>query len=235
MEIHTRSLRRQTITKLAATPLSPRRKRTRTKLLDAGSVLIIEKGILGTSVGDICERADFSRGAFYSNFADMDHFIQTLADNQWASIMIAMNKAFSSEDIASARETSEDATITAVGKLAQRILDALPLSRDFYLLAMELTIYLARSEDKDTPLREGANAFKEELGHALEVNIAAIGREYILPLDDTTELILAAAERSMNLALSEGKTNLTEYLVRVLPQLLVRLTRPIIPTSEPQA
>lgn len=125
MEIHTRSLRRQTITKLAATPLSPRRKRTRTKLLDAGSVLIIEKGILGTSVGDICERADFSRGAFYSNFADMDHFIQTLADNQWASIMIAMNKTFSSEDIASARETSEDATITAVGKLAQRILDAL--------------------------------------------------------------------------------------------------------------
>ncbi|SPT75456.1 Uncharacterised protein [Arcanobacterium haemolyticum] len=51
MEIHTRSLRRQTITKLAATPLSPRRKRTRIKLLDAGSVLIIEKGILGTSVG----------------------------------------------------------------------------------------------------------------------------------------------------------------------------------------
>ncbi|GAA4616770.1 TetR/AcrR family transcriptional regulator [Saccharopolyspora hordei] len=46
------------------------RQRTRERLLDAAAELFAERGVGGTSVEQIAERAGYSRGAFYGNFAD---------------------------------------------------------------------------------------------------------------------------------------------------------------------
>lgn len=43
MALRAHSIRRETIAKLAAAPLSARRKRTRAKLLQAGSILFVKK------------------------------------------------------------------------------------------------------------------------------------------------------------------------------------------------
>ena len=37
-----------------------------------------ERGIIGASVEEICEAAGFTRGAFYSNFADKDELVLAL-------------------------------------------------------------------------------------------------------------------------------------------------------------
>ncbi|MGK8507059.1 TetR/AcrR family transcriptional regulator [Nocardia asiatica] len=46
------------------------RRQTQDRLLDAAAELFAERGVNGTSVEQIAERAGYSRGAFYGNFAD---------------------------------------------------------------------------------------------------------------------------------------------------------------------
>ncbi|NLT31769.1 MAG: TetR/AcrR family transcriptional regulator [Propionibacterium sp.] len=50
------------------TQLTARRERTRDRLLEAARSVFAEKGVQAASVEEICERAGFTRGAFYSNF-----------------------------------------------------------------------------------------------------------------------------------------------------------------------
>lgn len=49
-----------------------RRERTRRRLMEAAVAVIAQRGVNGASVEEICERAGFTRGAFYSNFASKE-------------------------------------------------------------------------------------------------------------------------------------------------------------------
>lgn len=57
---------------------SPRREATRRRILAAASEAFAERGFHGTSVEDVCERAGFTRGAFYSNFSSRDELVIAL-------------------------------------------------------------------------------------------------------------------------------------------------------------
>ena len=58
---------------------SRRREATRHKLLDAAAQVFAEEGLDAASVEAICERAGFTRGAFYSNFDTKDELFLELA------------------------------------------------------------------------------------------------------------------------------------------------------------
>jgi AcrR family transcriptional regulator len=55
--------------------MTPRRAATRARLLDAARDVIAERGAGGATVEEIAERAGFTRGAFYSNYASLDELI----------------------------------------------------------------------------------------------------------------------------------------------------------------
>jgi AcrR family transcriptional regulator len=63
-----------------ATRRSARREATRTRLMQASVDVFAERGFHGASVEDICERAGFTRGAFYSNFSSKDDLVLALYD-----------------------------------------------------------------------------------------------------------------------------------------------------------
>jgi len=54
------------------TPATRSRENTRARLLEAAAQVFAEVGLEGASVETICERAGFTRGAFYSNFESKD-------------------------------------------------------------------------------------------------------------------------------------------------------------------
>jgi AcrR family transcriptional regulator len=56
------------------------RAETRERLLDAATAVFARRGISGTSVEEIAEAAGYTRGAFYSNFADKDALVLALLD-----------------------------------------------------------------------------------------------------------------------------------------------------------
>lgn len=58
----------------------PSREETRNRLLDAAATVFIDLGIGAASIEEITDRAGFSRGAFYSNFADKDELVLGLLD-----------------------------------------------------------------------------------------------------------------------------------------------------------
>lgn len=58
--------------------LSRRRETTRAKLMDAAAQVFAEVGLDAASVEAICERAGYTRGAFYSNFESKDELFLEL-------------------------------------------------------------------------------------------------------------------------------------------------------------
>ncbi|MFT4157936.1 MAG: helix-turn-helix domain-containing protein [Microbacterium sp.] len=60
-------------------PATRRRENTTARLLDAAALVFAEVGLDGASVEAVCERAGFTRGAFYSNFESKDELFLTLA------------------------------------------------------------------------------------------------------------------------------------------------------------
>jgi AcrR family transcriptional regulator len=62
----------------AGRPPSQRREQTRARLLDAAHEVFSEVGMDAASVEAICERAGFTRGAFYSNFESKDELFLAL-------------------------------------------------------------------------------------------------------------------------------------------------------------
>ncbi|GAA4908859.1 TetR/AcrR family transcriptional regulator [Streptomyces coeruleoprunus] len=54
------------------------RQRTKDRLLAAAAELFAERGVTGTSIEQIAERAGYTRGAFYGNFADKHEVVREL-------------------------------------------------------------------------------------------------------------------------------------------------------------
>ncbi|WP_158886744.1 TetR/AcrR family transcriptional regulator [Amycolatopsis anabasis] len=60
------------------------RARTRERLLEAAAELFAERGVNGSSVEQIAERAGYSRGAFYGNFEDKHELVVALLESRTA-------------------------------------------------------------------------------------------------------------------------------------------------------
>jgi AcrR family transcriptional regulator len=60
-----------------------RKERTRSDLVAAGLSVFLERGFHGASLDDIAERAGYSKGAVYSNFAGKDELFLAVLDAQF--------------------------------------------------------------------------------------------------------------------------------------------------------
>ena len=77
--------------------LTRRRRDTRDRLIDAAYVAFKKHGYIKTSIEQICDLADYTRGAFYSNFASKEDIFRSLYlkanDFQVTKIRSSMRKA----------------------------------------------------------------------------------------------------------------------------------------------
>lgn len=62
-----------------STPATRSRENTRARLLEAAAQVFAEVGLEGATVEAVCERAGFTRGAFYSNFESKDELFLALS------------------------------------------------------------------------------------------------------------------------------------------------------------
>ena len=230
------SARRAAVYRLVGTTPSEKRAHTQELLLAAGRELVVDKGIGAVSVGDVCTRAGFTRGAFYSNFTDMDHFIHRLAENEWEAMTAFVDAAVSAGPQGGSgvdRTPRADADLRAgadpraLVDLAGRLMEVVPVSREFYFLQSEFMAYLVRDPERRSALGDGYEVFKRRLGTVLETELAAVGRECVLSVTDTTELFLADVERSMRLGLIHDDSSLAAYVDRTLAVILLRLSQPL--------
>jgi AcrR family transcriptional regulator len=76
------------------------KERTRTALIDAGIALFGAEGLDGPSLDAICERAGYTRGAFYVHFRDRDDFLVAVMEAAGRPILDQLVTASSDEDLA---------------------------------------------------------------------------------------------------------------------------------------
>ena len=133
---------------MSRTRTRPTREDTRRRLFLAAAQVFEEKGIGAASVDAIAAAAGFSRGAFYSNFDNMDELI------------IAMFHDHAERSLRHHRDMvarhGDSAELVAALEATERGRDD-PLGRA-PILYMELTLFLARAEKRRPELAEHLRA-----------------------------------------------------------------------------
>ncbi|MGW0247315.1 TetR/AcrR family transcriptional regulator [Nocardia goodfellowii] len=137
-----------------------RRVETRNRLLTAAYEVFAEEGFGRASVERVCERAGFTRGAFYSNFSSLDE------------LFLAMWEQRSADMLADVRATLDDISVDGVEDVAaavDRLARAVPLDEAWFRITAEFTAHALR-----TPaLRRVVAAREESIVAALIPTIVA--------------------------------------------------------------
>lgn len=76
-----------------AEPVTPKGRRTRRALLDAGEQVVSRTGLAGLSVAAVAERAGVAKGTFYVHFEDRDAFLDALHQRFYARVSEAVGEA----------------------------------------------------------------------------------------------------------------------------------------------
>ncbi|MGD7789113.1 TetR/AcrR family transcriptional regulator [Propionibacteriaceae bacterium Y1700] len=125
------------------TQLTARRSATRERLLQAAVEVFAEAGVLGASVEQICERAGFTRGAFYSNFDSKDDLCLALLQAQGQKSYEAIER-HTRENQPEPGPVSPETVRANVRSILSLLLDQMD-SDASVLFAMEMRAYAVRT------------------------------------------------------------------------------------------
>ncbi len=75
------------------------KRRTRQALIEAGAELFSTEGLDAPSLDAICERAGYTRGAFYVHFADRDDFLVVVMEHVGGPILDALLEGDEEDDL----------------------------------------------------------------------------------------------------------------------------------------
>lgn len=171
------------MTAVTETTPTARRARTQARLLSAARDAIAELGVHGASVEEICERAGFTRGAFYSNFADKDELVLALFADDRAALLDRLRVVLA--------DPPDD-----VAELLDRVLAALGPGdlRQWYLTRTEMTLHALRVPAVAAALVSSREAFRTAIVAAVDDACARAGHELDLPTDVLVRAVEALHE-----------------------------------------
>jgi len=108
---------------------------TRVRLIDAANRMFAEGGIIAASLRNLCARAGFSQGAFYSNFTSKDELLLSVIERHIQQEVSLMQELVSKSD--------SEGIDGALERLACRLSE---LARDpqWSLLSVELQLHSRR-------------------------------------------------------------------------------------------
>jgi AcrR family transcriptional regulator len=203
-----------------------RRDATRERVLDAAREVFADRGVIGATVEEICERAGFTRGAFYSNFADKADVLEALIEREHARLV-----AFLDGNLSLAGEMGPDPGVEPAAILAalvERILASVPGDRQLSLVQTELEIHAIREPAASRSFRDADERFRARVAQFVEQGMRRQGRQLVVGSGDVADAAIAIVERSVRRALLEGPGADPDAMARaVLPGLLLSVSRPI--------
>lgn len=207
---------------MAATAVrSKRRQATRNRLLDAARDVFAERGVQGGTVEEICERAHFTRGAFYSNFEDKDQLIIALLDREAERVVARLTESIG---------IGPGTDLAAVGRAIETFLDSDPVDRRYFLIESELALHAIRAPELARNMLVLRRMTTERVGELIAHGMVSIGRELTVDLDDAVETVLAIAARSTQRAFLDPEAHEPHDLAHaVIPKVIEGLSRPVGP------
>ncbi len=164
---------------------------TRDRVMDAAIALFAEKGVLAASVEEICERAGFTRGAFYSNFESRDDLMIAVVERKGREILAAAEKAVASIP----DEPVEQASVDDVIRHAMAVFQAShPIDPQWLIARGEMRLYALRTPATRDALRAVEASLDGLLIAAIEDVVSGKGARLAIPAERLVLLLNAYQE-----------------------------------------
>ncbi|PPH20340.1 TetR/AcrR family transcriptional regulator [Rathayibacter sp. AY1C4] len=202
-----RAGRRLVMTAIDSTPPeTSRRGRTRERLLDAAYDVFAETGVHSASVEQICERAGFSRGAFYSNFSTKEELFFALMERENGARVTALVEQM---DRTIPRVVSADEPLTAE-TLAVVILDFLqgPATdnRRWCVVESEFELLALRDPRIAPQYRDFRAGFDASLVQIVHGALRQVRREFSLEPTTAVRLLVAGYDDAVKQSILEDES-----------------------------
>ncbi|MFI8291691.1 TetR/AcrR family transcriptional regulator [Streptomyces sp. NPDC085614] len=195
-----------------------RRPRTRAALLKAALETFAEHGFHASSIEQICERAGYTRGAYYSNFASKEELFLALFDEHSERTVRRLAEAVDSL-------TADEYTLDRLAELASRVE---PDERDWYLVTTEFTLHAIRDPQAAWVLARHDARLRAEIARGLTTVLRRAGRELTVDADRFARLMIALREGGLAQSYVEPEELPPGALERdFLAGLLEASTRPV--------
>ncbi|MFC0628162.1 TetR/AcrR family transcriptional regulator [Kribbella deserti] len=166
-------------------PPKRRRSTTRARLLAGAQEVFAERGFHGASVEDICERAGFTRGAFYSNFGSKDELALALFQSTTDRLL---------EQIAALVPALADRPESLLEAVLGVLEEAGPDQRQWHLISTEFTLHALRDPAAAKAWIEQRAAFRQSLTELVENLVESNELKMSVRPDQFVRLVIAVHE-----------------------------------------
>lgn len=194
------------------------RENTQERLLRAARQIIVEEGMGKVTVASVCQAAGFTRGAFYSNYKDVNQLIVQLLVHQFEIILSRFDEAI--QQLKTEAFTLEEGV--------EIILQAMPLDLSLLLLHMEIELFITRHEEWRGHIWPAQEEFLDRLRNSIEAALEAVGRRANVSTKMLTGFIVGVSTRaSMVGHITQREAEVIEHCREVLTPALYKLSEPI--------
>jgi AcrR family transcriptional regulator len=199
-------------------PPKRRRSNTRARLLEGALEVFAERGFHGASVEDICDRAGFTRGAFYSNFGSKDELVLALFQATTDRLLQQIEALL--PELANQPGSLLDAVLGLLDETT-------PDRRQWHLISTEFTLHALRDPEAAKALNAQRAMFRESLTRLVEQITETSRIELSVPAEQFVRLVIAVHEGARSQSLLEPRQVPSGSLEHTfLPMVLEAVSRP---------
>lgn len=179
------------------TARTPRRELTRARLLEAAHAVFAEVGMDAASVETICERAGFTRGAFYSNFESKDELFLALITQ------LADEKL---EEVAARVRDLGARSLEDPSAMVRQVVGASLGDRMEPQLISEIRTQALRDPRLATAYLAWQDAMRARVEGIISDVVDVVGLRLRLPIGETAQLLLDVSDDTCTRAALEGRS-----------------------------
>jgi AcrR family transcriptional regulator len=147
--------------------VTKRRAETRQRLLEAALAVFADEGFGRSTVEQVCTRAGYTRGAFYSNFASLDELFLAMWEQRSTAQIDRVRQRFEAGDLPAVRDLAE-----VVG----HVLHEVPMDEEWYRVSAEFTAHALRNSSLREVVAARERAIAASFLPYLRALLARIGR-----------------------------------------------------------
>lgn len=201
-----------------------RRAETRRRLVDAAYEVFCELGIRDAPVEEICDRAGFTRGAFYSNFASKEELFLAVYQVRMAERVERLRAAVT-KAVAGANAGDPDAVARVLREAGVLFMESLTADETWYLLNAEFRAQALRQPDLRAPTSAAEAHFHDALAGILLDMLDRLGMRLTVEPRSAVVTIVALYETMLERTILDGQSTVADsrYVMDVLPRLLSAL------------
>ncbi|MFJ6651468.1 TetR/AcrR family transcriptional regulator [Microbacterium sp. NPDC091313] len=200
------------------------RSETRRRLLGAAASLFDETGTISQRVEEICARAGFTRGAFYSNYTGVDQLYLALHEEQAAAVGVRLQTALDDE-------LADDCPVGSLDDAVARLLAALPAAAEWFSLRAVLLARAAADASFADRMMIDDGVVAEGLGERFAALAARHGRVPLVEASLLAKAVVAAHIGAVGQAAVDSAPDRTQ--LAVVTGVLRGLTRSATPGQDP--